>query len=59
MDKKLVYSNSEIDITEEEKIRIVEFLRENNIPTVYFPVALNKYLKGDLDIKVKSLKKEF
>ena len=55
---KINYSNSEVDITEEEKIHIVEFLRENNIPTVYFPVALNKYLKGDLDIKFKSLKKE-
>lgn len=54
---KTNYDNSEIDITEEEKICIVEFLRENNIPDVYFPVALNKYLNGNLDIKVKTLKK--
>ena len=56
---KINYSNSEVDIAEEEKIRIVEFLRENSIPDIYFPVALNKYLNGDLDIRVKSLKKEF
>lgn len=45
------------EITEEEKLCIMHFLRENYIPIVYFPIAVNKYLKGDLDIKFKSLKK--
>ena len=54
------YSNSETGVvaSDEEKLCVVDFLRKNNIPEIYFPVALNKYLKGDLDIKFKSLKKE-
>lgn len=58
---KINYTNSETgkSASEDEKICVYEFLKHNNIPDVYFPVALNKYLKGDLDIKFKSLKKEF
>lgn len=56
---KINYKNNKTEkyITEEEKIYIINFLREYNIPPVYFPLALNKYLKGNLDIKFKSLKK--
>lgn len=56
---KINYSNSVGSITEEEKHCIIEFLRKNNIPAVYYPVALNKYLSGNLNIGVKTLKKEF
>lgn len=57
---KINYSNSETGkfVSDEEKLCVIDFLRKNNIPTAYFQVALNKYLKGDLDIKFKSLKKE-
>jgi hypothetical protein len=57
---KINYINSETGriASEEEKICIYEFLRNNNIPEVYFSIAVNKYLNGDLDIKVKTLKKE-
>ena len=57
---KINYSNSETGkfISEEEKLCIVDFLRKNSIPVAYFPVALNKYMNGNLDIKYKSLKKE-
>ncbi len=57
---KINYTNSETgkSASDEEKICIFEFLRNNNIPEVYFPIAVNKFLKGDLDIKVKTLKKE-
>ena len=57
---RINYTNLETGKTasEEEKICIYEFLRNNDIPEVYFPIAVNKYLNGDLDIKYKSLKKE-
>lgn len=56
---KINYINSETgkSASDDEKICIYEFLRNNNIPEVYFPIAVNKYLKGNLDIKVKTLKK--
>lgn len=58
---KVNYRNSETDtsISDEEKLCIIDFLRKNNIPIAYFPAALSKYLNGNLDIKFKSLKKEF
>ena len=58
---KISYINCETgeSVSDEEKLCVVEFLRNNNIPEVYFPIALNKYMKGNLDIKFKSLKKEF
>ena len=58
---KINYTNIETgaSVSDEEKLCIIDYLRKNNVPIAYFPIALNKYLKGDLDIKFKSLKKEF
>lgn len=58
---KINYINLEtgVPVSDEEKLCIIDFLRKNNVPVAYFPVALSKYMKGNLDIKVKSLKKEF
>ncbi len=46
-------SNYEIDgrvITDDEKLLVFEFLHRNDIPLVYFYVALKKFVSGGLDV---------
>lgn len=56
---KTSYSNSKVEISDDVKSAIADFMRTYDIPVQFYPIALNKYISGQLDIKVKSLKKEF
>ena len=47
LEKLTTFGNREI--TREEKIKIFNFLKENEIPLCYYNFALTKYVKGELN----------
>lgn len=50
-----IVANSEREITKEEKMAVINFLKENNIPLYpkVYSIALNRYINNQLDIKIK------
>lgn len=54
---KRVTSINGYEVTIEEKEKIFDFLEQNNIPSKLYPVALNRYVNGTLNIKEKIKKK--
>lgn len=54
---KKVTSINGCEVTTEEKEKIFTFLEQNNIPIKLYPIALNRYIMGTLDITQKTKKK--
>lgn len=55
---KTNYSNNKAEISDDEKSELVNFMKKYNIPVQFYPVVLNKYIYGQLDIKSNDLKRK-